>query len=281
MKQIPKRKKYGCILIVLCIILIGVFVIWSNNSIQISEYTYISDQIPSGFDGYTIVQISDLHNHVFVYHDSSLLKKIKSLSPNCIVLTGDILDNSTHSNQKDALLFTEQVTQIAKTYFVTGNHEDTMKKERRKAFIQEMKADGVVYLSNESVHLRVENGDTMLLIGIADNSLQSSKLENIMSEQDENDVQILLAHEPQFLNDYAETGVDIVFSGHAHGGQFRIPFTHQGLFAPDQGIFPEYTEGAVIKENTTMYISRGLGNSAFPFRLFNRPEIVCVTLSSQ
>lgn len=280
MKTMQKKRKRGIFRIVFLIFAL-IFCYWSNNSIQISEYTYTSDQIPSSFNGYRIVQISDLHNDVFFRKDSSLLKKIEALSPDCIVLTGDIFDNSYHQNIDDALIFTEQVTKLAKTYYVTGNHEDTSKKEIKKRFTDEIQKDGVVYLCSQSADLYSENGDSILLIGIEDKDLQSDKLKKIITDRNKEEFRILLAHKPQFLKDYAEADVDIVFSGHAHGGQFRIPFTHQGLYAPDQGILPQYTEGVFTEGDTSMYISRGIGNSGFPLRLFNRPEIVCVTLQSQ
>lgn len=279
MKPISKKKKrirrVAAILFVLC----AGFCYWSNNSIQITNYTYISEEVPEGFDGYTIVQLSDLHNKKFLNDNASLLKKVKALQPDLIVLTGDIVDNSHHTNIDKAVLFTNQVQQIAQTYYITGNHEVSLKRKEYLDFIKRMKAGGVVYLKDEIVHLKSESGETISLIGLADDSLLSPKLEEIMRGEPEEGLSVLLAHEPQFINFYAETGVDIVFSGHAHGGQFRIPFLHRGLYAPDQGLFPTLTEGSVTRDSTTMYISRGLGNSAFPQRLMNRPEIVCVRLS--
>ncbi len=92
--------------------------------------------------------------------------------------------------------------------------------------------------------------------------------------------QILLSHRPELFDLYVEHNIDLVFSGHAHGGQFRLPFIG-GLVAPDQGVFPQYTSGSYNKNQTTMYVSRGLGNSIIPIRIFNRPEIVLVKLKSQ
>ncbi|SHJ81138.1 hypothetical protein SAMN05444401_3943 [Clostridium amylolyticum] len=89
---------------------------------------------------------------------------------------------------------------------------------------------------------------------------------------------LLLSHRPEQIETYAQCGIDLVFSGHAHGGQMRIPFTGQGGFAPNQGKFPKYTSGIHMLGDTALVISRGLGNSSFPFRVFNRPEIVLVEL---
>ena len=118
------------------------------------------------------------------------------------------------------------------------------------------------------------------LLGIYDGRLQSNTLRTMTEENENPDVlTVLLAHEPQYLDEYARCGVDLVLTGHAHGGQFRLPWIG-GVVAPDQGFFPTYTEGIFTQDNTTMIISRGLGNSVIPVRLFNDPEIVTVTLHS-
>ena len=177
MKPISKKKKrirwVAAILFVLC----AGFCYWSNNSIQITNYTYISEEVPEGFDGYTIVQLSDLHNKKFLNDNASLLKKVKALQPDLIVLTGDIVDNSHHTNIDKAVLFTNQVQQIAQTYYITGNHEVSLKRKEYLDFIKRMKAGGVVYLKDEIVHLKSESGETISLIGLADDSLLSPKLE--------------------------------------------------------------------------------------------------------
>ena len=130
------------------------------------------------------------------------------------------------------------------------------------------------------MQIESHTGQTFSLIGLDDLSLQANILKTL-AEEAPDDFQVLLAHEPQYLrNYYAETGVDLVFAGHAHGGQWRIPFTHQGLYGPDQGLFPEFSDGIYTEGDTTMYLSRGLGNSGFPLRLFNHPEIVCVTFQT-
>ena len=103
-------------------------------------------------------------------------------------------------------------------------------------------------------------------------SLRNGKIFKLTSESK----QILLAHEPQFINKYAEAGYKVALCGHAHGGQWRIPFTGRGLYAPQQGVFPKYTQGVHICGDMQMVVSRGLGNSRFPLRLFNRPEIVVI-----
>ena len=133
---------------------------------------------------------------------------------------------------------------------------------------------GVVILDDQVVEISM--GDAKFrLVGLDDKSLADGTLEALLS--DEKELTVVLAHEPQYLVRYADTGVDLVLSGHAHGGQFRLPFVG-GIVAPDQGFLPEYTAGEYYMDGTEMIVSRGLGNSVIPVRLFNFPEIVCVEL---
>lgn len=252
----------------------------ANNRIEVSEYTYETDQLAYSFDGFRIVHLSDLHNKVFSRNNDDLLQKIEALHPDMIVLTGDFIDASNHTDIDAALLFMQQIPKLAPTYYVTGNHEYMIEKNQLEDFLKQTEAAGVHVLKNERVQISSKTGQTFSLIGMDDNSLQANLL-NTLAEESDDEFQILLAHQPQFLNNcYAPAGVDMVFTGHAHGGQFRIPFTGQGLYAPDQGILPKLTGGIAHEQDTTMYISRGLGNSGFPLRLFNHPEIVCVTLKT-
>ncbi len=251
----------------------------ANNRLTVTEYTIESAELPLGLDGYRIVQLSDLHNKVFGNENAPLLERVRALHPDMIVVTGDVIDSTTHTNYDQALLFMKQMPEIAPTYYVTGNHEHRLDKDEFQAFWDQSLELGVHCLNNETVQEgKPERGQTFTLIGMDDYSLQANVLGTLVSEA-QDDFTILLAHEPQFFHDYyAETGVDLVLSGHAHGGQWRIPFIGQGIYAPDQGLMPKLTAGIVQEQDSTMIISRGLGNSAFPLRVFNHPEIVSVTL---
>lgn len=289
-----RRKK----LIISCIVLVGflVFAWVQNNWLEVSEFTYESKEVPQAFAGYRIVQISDLHNASFGKENARLLAKIRELEPNMVVLTGDLVDSS-RTNFEVALAFAEKVAADYPTYYVTGNHEIWLEESDRLALLEGLERVGVVCLMNEVVEIE-HNGSKISLIGLSDESLSGMTLKNLLAENvsDEDAVpdshseektadggaeaglQILLAHEPQYIENYSKYGVDLVLSGHAHGGQFRLPFVGGGLVAPGQGLFPEYTEGIHVVNDTTMIISRGLGNSVIPVRVFNRPEIVCVEL---
>lgn len=278
LKKQHTARKIGVIAVIL--LLFYALAYGANNRIEISEYTYETDELSVSFDGFRIVHLSDLHNKVFAENNEVLLREIRALEPDIIVMTGDFIDASNHTNVEKALLFMKQIPQIAPSYYVYGNHEHYLDKSVLGTFETQIKDYGIHFLNNETVQIASNTGQTFSMIGMDDLSLQANILQTLANDAPD-EFQVLLAHEPQFLKDYyAETGVDLVFTGHAHGGQWRIPFLHRGLFAPDQGIMPKYTEGVFTEQDTTMYISRGLGNSGFPLRLFNHPEIVCVTLKT-
>ena len=249
----------------------AVFLHWNNTALQISEHTVASDRLPNSFDGFKIVHISDLHNTAF----RDLPEKITALSPDIIVVTGDIV----HDAPKDkALQFAREAVEIAPTYYVCGNHENRMDYD---TLFAELRQIGVTVLRNESVTLEKE-GQSICLAGIDDPTfdLDSSVADRLQPLMQEDSYTILLSHRPELFEEYVALGVDLAFTGHAHGGQFRLPFIG-GLYVPNQGVLPKYDAGMFTCGATHMLISRGLGNSAFPFRLFNRPEIVAVTLKSE
>lgn len=277
-----KMKKILIFLSVFIIIVAGL--LWGNNSIKTTEYTVSPENLPKSFDGFRIVQVSDLHNTDF---GNRLIEKISAAKPDIIVVTGDIVDYYT-TELPVAVEFAEKVCEIAPVYYVTGNHEsriadyEILKTQLEKA--------GFEILEGETVEISRDGGkisltgidDTTFFVGeVWDEQLIafSEKLRSLAADADE-DTNILLSHKPEYFSLYAECGFDVVFSGHAHGGQIRLPFIG-GLYTPDQGLFPEYTEGVHTSGRTNMIISRGLGNSIFPLRVFNRPEIVVCELKGE
>ena len=271
------RKKY-LILAAVIAILVG-FVYCQNNLIQISHYTYQSEKIGDELAGTKIVQISDLHSKMFGKNGGKLIEKVEKESPNYIFLTGDFVDqNKTEMNEE----FVKKIVTLCPVYYVTGNHEEGMGVEKCEEFTEKLSSLGVIVLSGDVVSL----GNNCHIIGVSDeqiNRKQSKITESIAKIKSDkkispDNLSILLAHEPQLFDAYVEADVDLVFSGHAHGGQFRVPFFDIGLVAPGQGFLPKYTAGEYKQDNTTMYVSRGLGNSIIPVRIFNQPELVVVEL---
>lgn len=160
---------------------------------------------------------------------------------------------------------------------MTGNHETSLPWKTYEQIEDGLESAGVVLLDNRTEELTLPGGGRLVLTGLCDDNLRDGTLERLSAAWPEDAFTVLLAHEPQYIENYAKSGVDLVFSGHAHGGQIRLPLVG-GLFAPGQGFLPKYTAGIYKLGETRMVVSRGIGGSLFPQRVFNRPEVVAVTL---
>lgn len=252
------------------------FCYFQNHHLTVAVYEYRSDKLKADFEDYSIVQLSDLHNAEFGRDNRKLLEKIMKLDPDMIVFTGDIVD-SDHTDIDVSLKLAEELALHCPVYYVTGNHEYRLSADERSVLLSGLSEAGVTVLDNTSV--KINRGDGFFnLIGLDDNSLYDDTLEDIISSSDKA-LNVVLAHEPQYLSNYEKAGADLVFAGHAHGGQIVIPFVGP-VFAPGQGLWPDHTDGEYFSGDTEMIVSRGLGNSVFPLRIFNYPQIVCVKLSS-
>lgn len=259
-------------ILLICLI---IWVAWGNTALEVTEYTIASSRLPEGFDGFRIVHISDLHNAQFGEENCRLIAKIQEEKPDIIVITGDIVD-SRRTDLPVAVDFAEQAVQIAPTYYIPGNHEGRLD---YKAISKALQNVGVIPLLDQAVTL-TRNGDSIHLLGLIDencrpNGTMADALDHLMAQTE--GFTVLLSHRPTFFDIYVQAEADLVLTGHVHGGQFRLPFLG-GLYTPGQGLFPKYDAGLFAEGQTNMLISRGLGNSAFPFRINNRPEIVVVTL---
>ena len=280
-----RKSKTILTLISLFFIILIAWTLLGNTALEVNEYEIVSDRIPKEFDGFRIAQVSDLHNTEFGEGNSKLIGLLSQTEPDIIVLTGDLID-SRQTDIEIALSFARDAMKIAPVYFVSGNHEARVSEyEDLKMGLAEA---GVIVLENQKVEI-TRDGEAITLMGIDDPSFQESYLfgdaesvakqaiEMLQSESD--GYTVLLSHRPELFELYVKTGMDLVFCGHAHGGQFRLPFIG-GLVAPNQGFFPKYDAGLFSEENTNMIVSRGVGNSIVPVRFNNRPEIILVTLSN-
>ncbi|RXJ04289.1 metallophosphoesterase [Anaerobacillus alkaliphilus] len=283
MKRLMKKRIWY---LIVTIILVSYFIYFQNNSIVISDYTIKNGTIPPSFDGYKIVQLSDLHSKSFGRDQNRLVKKVEKIAPDLIVFTGDLVDSKRY-DEVSSLLLMEELVQLAPVYFVTGNHEWWSGKIH--TLEGKLTNIGVSVLRNIAEDLYI-NSDMITIIGIDDPAklgVSHSELETaeidftyaIEGVDKDHQFTMLLAHRPELVSLYSSYSVDLVFSGHAHGGQFRVPFIG-GLIAPNQGLFPKYSSGKHQLDGTTMIVNRGLGNSIIPIRLFNRPEVVVVTLDN-
>lgn len=279
-----KKKHIIMLAIVTVLILLIIWIAYGNTDLEIYKYNVKSEDIPSEFDNFRIVQISDLHNAEFGENNEKLLLMLKQADADIIAITGDMID-SRNTDIDVAISFAQKAVNIAPVYYVNGNHESRVLGEYEK-LKQGLTDAGVTILENSSADITIGD-ETISLIGINDPTFRMELVDDTMEQNiahqlvnaipDNDNYKVLLAHRPEYFDVYAGK-VDLVLSGHAHGGQFRIPFIG-GLVAPGQGFFPEYYEGSHIKENTEMIVSRGIGNSIIPFRINNKPEIIVAELT--
>ena len=258
-------------------------IIRQNKNLKVRKTTLKFDKLPQAFDNYKIAQVSDIHCDRVGLSDLSFIKKIKDFNPDIIVITGDVLDS--YNNDMDiAYNILSQLAIIAPCYFVSGNHELRLPEEYEQ-LINIMKKLNITYMNN-SKQLITKDNESINLVGVEDynffkNEDKLNHRANFIKTLEElyspNHFNILLSHRPEKFPIYADIKYDLIFSGHAHGGQWRIPFIG-GIFSPSQGFFPKYTNGNYVLEDSTLIVSQGLGNSSFPIRINNRIELVLATL---
>lgn len=279
------KKRWALTAAAVVLLVLTVWTVWGNTALEVNTYSVISNRLPNGFSGFRIAQVSDLHNAQMGDGNEKLLAMLREAEPDIIVITGDMVD-SYHTEIDIALRFGSDAMKIAPCYYVTGNHEARISEyDDLKAGLE---SAGVVVLENVRMELE-RNGETVALIGVDDPSFQTDYLmgdsASVMSGalrelSGDGTYTILLSHRPELFDTYVQNGIDLVFSGHAHGGQFRLPFIG-GLVAPNQGLFPKYDSGLYTEGITNMLVSRGIGNSIIPIRFNNRPEIIVVELRAE
>lgn len=262
--------------------LLGAGLLLSKYGLGVTRLEIGLESLPEGFDGFRIVQLSDLHGSSFGEGNARLIEKVRAEEPELIALTGDFLDEGKTERELPELeALVRELAAIAPVYFVSGNH-DWASGEAYTLF-ETLGSAGAVCLRNE--HLRLERGgDSIVLAGVDDPNGPAE-----MPEPDEfvaqlrreapEDFVLLLAHRAYWAERYPELDVDLILCGHTHGGIVRLPFVG-GLAASNMGLFPEYDAGLFELPGYTLFISRGLGNSVPLPRFLNTPEIVSITLRS-
>lgn len=274
------KKRSRIYLFLTGMLLLFFWMFWGNRTIQVSQVEITDAEVPDAFIDFKIAHLSDIHDKNW---GETLIAPIQEENPDIIVITGDLID----SNEPDiysASLLIEELNKIVPIYFVTGNHEawsghyDTLK--------ESLLNQSVNILDNEAIVLQ-RNGEELLLLGLKDSAFATEDEHSLTIEARVQELsgqfdgfKLLLAHRPELFESYVRNDLNLVLSGHAHGGQFRLPFIG-GLIAPDQGLFPEYTSGVYEKNKTKMVVSRGLGNSIIPLRFNNRPELIFIELTNE
>ena len=283
-----RRKHHFWRNLIILIVLFGIYLCWGNSSIETDEVTFPSGTLPAGFDGCRIVHLSDLHGKYFGKDNERLYAAVRAAQPEYIFVTGDLVDRGTEEPNAYAAEVGAALSAIAPTYYVTGNHEwghGTKVVEEIKRTLRE---SGVTVLSNEFVPL-TRNGDSIVLAGIddpngyADQETPQELAQEVYAKYGD-PFWLLLAHRNNNFNGYyCRLGADLTFSGHAHGGIWRLPFT-DGLIDTTLTLFPSFTSGFYHCtdencEGAMVFVNRGLGNSPkIVPRILNRPQVAVITL---
>ena len=288
------KTKWKLFIILLVFFTVVVINLYENLSVKVTKYVFDTGKLQEEFGGLRIVQLSDIHMIRSEEQSDKIYNKTLEQKPDVIAITGDLIDTDKYANkeyQEMTLSFCRRLCSIAPVYFVYGNHEIMLLDDpKNNLFKTSLEANGV-HILNNSCKMISKDGYQFNLLGVQDPATlyKDEKyafgngsvdiLNDITNELDRENVSILLAHRPELFTIYTDDyNIDVTLTGHAHGGQFRIPFINMGLYAPNQGFFPQYTSGMYKSGGNIMVVNRGIGNSKIPFRIFNMPEIVVLDI---
>ena len=301
------RKQRGRVAILLLLVFVLVTVV-QNYTIILTEYDVQTDKWEAGVE-LNIIQLSDVHFISSGRQAHRLLELVGKAEPDMIAITGDLIDTPKYTEQvneniandtdnpigRETIDFCKALVEIAPTYLIYGNHEMSLLDDpENNAFMLALQEAGVEIINNE-VRLLDLGGNMINLLGVQDPStlykdaVYAHKeldnkgkvqviLDDLFKRIDSGNYTLVLCHRPEYFQLYTEYDMDLLLAGHAHGGQFRLPFLKEGLVAPGQGFFPDYTSGEYKSDDFTMIVSRGIGNSIVPVRIFNTPEVVKITV---
>ncbi|MBC8060276.1 MAG: metallophosphoesterase [Clostridiaceae bacterium] len=264
--------------ILLFSLIVMVYCFSQNNWIEIQNIKVEISNLPKELSGLKIAHLSDVHLPKNASNIDSIITKVKQQKPDIIVMTGDLIDESADLKACGLDKLCKGLSEITNTYAVTGNHEFWNGQSDEWTNIL---TDNNVKVVDNKIEMYTKNNKSIVIAGLSDgNEYKMEKFKDINTIKDL--PMILLAHRPELFPSYSSdlnfTNPDIVFSGHAHGGQFRIPFSNKGVIAPNQGLFPKYTSGLYTSNNVNMIVSRGLGNSIIPIRINDRPHLPIIEL---
>lgn len=285
--QKPRQRKgrRACRVLLVIVLVLAVILIDNRFRLVTTSYECASPRLPAAFDGYRVVQLSDLHGYQYGENNSRLVQRVADCDPDIITLTGDFIDSADEIPTTADLV--SRLVKIAPVYFISGNHDWAC---RAAAELDEAITEaGAVWLHNSSVTLE-KDGAQIILAGVEDpiswaEMLQPDELVEQIRADHPQDYILFLAHRNNYPDLYPDLDIDLLLSGHAHGGIIRLPFVG-GLLSTERCFFPKYDKGEFVSGSYHMILSGGLGDSMLPnhsisARFLNNPEVVCVTLRSQ
>lgn len=279
-----KKKKHRRALTILLVLLFTLCIMFWQG-LTIKKHNQITDKIEIPI---RIAFLTDLHDSYYGKNQRQLIEKIRNKNPDLIMLVGDIFDDKGSNEGAKDLLST--IGNEFPCYYVTGNHEYLSR--RAEAIKETIREYGVTVLEGDTKFITVKS-QKISISGIDDpyrhiftftnkepTGSWQEQFNECQTEIDKDVYSILISHRPEMVQFYEDSGFDLVLTGHAHGGQFRIPFILKGLFSPNQGFFPKYTSGIYKLGNTNMIVSRGLCKDEKP-RVFNSPELVIIDIKPE
>ena len=292
--ELLKKRIVFCVLMFINIVISAMFIsyIISLFKIDVSKYEVASVKVPKTFDGFRILQLSDLHNRRFNKNNKKIVKIIEKQKPDIIVMTGDMV-SSNSVGFSNFFSLVEELDGKYPIYYIFGNHEQRLSVEKQAIIIGKLREYGVKVLNNQHEFI-TKDDENIEIFGLKQeliyytNYLKSKKtysyeqkdMENAIRKSNSKKFNILLAHNPLYFETYEKWGADLVFSGHVHGGIIQIPFIG-GFLSPERKLFPKYSGGEYEINDSKMIVSRGLGYTKINLRFFNNPEICVVELKSK
>ena len=259
----------------------------STNVIKTKKYQVKNSKLPEEFNGLKIAHISDVHSKIFGKDNSGVIDRVIKENPDVVIMSGDIIDKREEDIEKFVSMY-KKIYERYPTYYSIGNHERKLGWKKYKKYLKMLQMCGVHVIINGSEKL-IKNDKHIIINALKFRENMQPKvltkekeeefisyMKNKLKNLDTKDFNILIAHDPENFKMYKQLGVDLVFSGHVHGGLIR--FGKICLLSPRRTFFPKYSYGKNTEENTTIITSAGMGKATLPIRLFNRPEIVIVTL---
>lgn len=280
-KNARRAKRMGVILLILLTIAFIIYVIGGlDDQLETNYYSY---QTAKANEDFRVVLLTDLHSSYYGEGQSKLIQAVENTNPDLLLWSGDIVDDEySRLDPDNAYTALGELAKLYPSYYVSGNHEVWSRDLLN--IKDEVEALGVTVLSGDILEIEVKN-NKLILLGLDDPDSTKFGYEAYekqladIADFDQDKLSILLAHRPDRIHEYTELGVDIVLSGHAHGGQWRIPGLELGILAPNQGLFPKYSNGFYEEDDTTLLVSRGLARESTRIpRLYNSPEVVVLDI---
>ena len=295
---IVRKESFMPFVIALVVLGIGfiLYNLYENKNLTTTNYLIEQGSVPEEFSGMRFVCLCDLHLNQFGKGNEKLIKQIHACNPDAILIAGDMITITRTKDAKIALDLLEELSKLYEIYYAPGNHENRWESypeydnEAFLAYEKQLKNLGIQYLNNSELTIKKGNG-FLQIVGLnlsmdyynkggTPKPLKKEALYSFIHHKDSKAYTILLAHVPDYFDEYVEWGADLILSGHNHGGIVRLGKLG-GVISPRYQLFPKYDAGVFKKKGSVMLLSRGLGTHTIPIRIFNRPELICFQIKKK